>query len=291
MSCDESAPHPGPVIQPVSGSQTFSPGIALRELQRESQGRAIESTPDAITRRARYRHFCATLDDELATELAAWSGGTWNLYQVLCVSAEAPAMARSEDGRRLVWTCAQGFTHLRFKVDAFEDEGERWRQLLRRSRRALMGMLGLPETEATVRSMCRFAPATMQRKALRLWRDVMSNDQARARASFLPRLSGVAIGVLASPLHHHVGDGLLQALAGDDRFLDDGGSDCGFVADLLGDAVMLRKDRDDVSPQASVVSVRATTPTTSANSSRTQRWSRTCLQGGAPFPPTRHACP
>ncbi len=222
-------PHLTPVVHPVSGPQTFSPGIAMREVRAEAQGRLVDRTSEGVMRRAGYRHFFATLDDGVAAEIAAWSGGTWNLYRVLCVSAEARETARTEDGRRLVWTCAQHFA----------PDSENWRQILGRSRRELMALLGLPATGSTVRSLRRFVPATMHRKALRLWREVMLDDAARVRASFLPRLSGLAIGVLASPLHRHVSDGLLQALAGDERFRDEGGSDCSFIADILADAVML----------------------------------------------------
>jgi hypothetical protein len=101
------------------------------------------------------------------------------------------------------------------------------------------GAFGLPPTNATVRTIARLVPATMNRKALRMLCWVLADDDARARASHQRKLPAVVIGTLASPHLDHVGAGLLHELADDNRFEEDGGTDCEFVSELLSDSVTL----------------------------------------------------
>jgi hypothetical protein len=220
------------------GGPPFSIGRALRELAHEDAGHPVEDTAEAIERRAMRRRFFASLDDATRVELMRWGGGTWDFYRLLARSPEARELATTEDGRRLAWVCAQA--DMLFAAPWKKARAQAVvKRLLHRPRREIVGALGLPSTNATVRTIARLVPATMNRKALRMLCWVLADERARARAAHLPKLPGLAIGTLASPHLDLVGDGLLHELTGDDRFEEDGGTDGAFVSEILSDSVDL----------------------------------------------------
>lgn len=224
----------------AAGGPPFSFGQALRELAHEDAGRPVENTTEAIERRAVRRRFFAPLDESMRVELMRWGDGTWNLYRLLSTSPEARELASTEDGRRLAWVCAQA--DMLFSAPWKQARAQQLvKGLLHRPRKEIVGALGLPPTNATVKTISRLVPATMNRQTLRMLCWMLANENARARAAHLRKLPSVVIGALNSQHLDRVGDGLLQELTRDDLFVEEGGTDCEFVYQILDDCVTLAR--------------------------------------------------
>jgi len=199
----------------------FCLGAAARELVEEDKGRPVAQGEEHATRRAARRRLFGCVDDVVRREVALWRDGTWPLFRLLATSPEARELCATEDGRRLAWICAQGSMLLstdRKRARALATV----RGLLGRRRRAIVGELGFPATEATVRAIGRIVPANMSRPALRNLVWVLADPDRRRRAARLPRLSAVVLGALSSHYVGHCSDRLLAELA-EDTLPDEGG--------------------------------------------------------------------
>lgn len=116
-----------------------------------------------------------------------WGSGTWRLYCLLCTSQEARELCSSDEGMRVAWALAQVRWLLWEKAPkrplAF---GRRW---VRKKRRDILGRLGFPPTNASLKALCKVPLAHLNIGSAQSLRDVLNHDDARARAQHLPELT------------------------------------------------------------------------------------------------------
>jgi hypothetical protein len=223
----------------------FSLAGALRELRDEDAGAPVPQRPYFVRRRANLRRFVAFIPARLQDELVRWPHGAWGMYRLVSSSTAALELCATDEGAVVAWLLG----HADHFVDGRSWRGQRplafARGLLRSKRREIVGALGFPATDATLRALVKVPrgdldPKTARHLCLALW-----NEQLRARLAHLPVITASAVGTLVSTYADHVTDAFLReepACADGDHVDHDA------VARLLHDTAALARVRGRALP-------------------------------------------